>query len=248
MIAVSTTWNYHRHGAIAPAVREIADLGFTAVEIRAKGAVPDHQRATMPTIQARFSLSSWSPFCGPISTPTSSYAEEGESKAKKKPDFPKFEKVAGDLDKVISTADGSAPLYELYKDDKTGELLGVLPRNFEKQLLMIACTVSGGDSQAGVMGPTHYAKWRRFDKQLALIAPNFLEANHQFLKLQLKKNSQNCNTLKLVSRKPWITISTLHKPLALFLRRLKPSTESNKPFLRNLPLMTLNCSKTLLNQ
>ncbi len=43
MIAISTTWNYHRHGAIAPAVREISDLGFTAVEIRAKGAVPDHQ-------------------------------------------------------------------------------------------------------------------------------------------------------------------------------------------------------------
>ncbi|MHC4976246.1 MAG: DUF5117 domain-containing protein, partial [Planctomycetota bacterium] len=108
-----------------------------------------------------------------VSTPTSSYAQDSE--AKKKPDFPKFEKVAGDLEKVVSTIDGSAPLYELYKDEKTGKLMGVLPRNFEKQLLMIACTVSGGDAQAGVMGPTHYATWRRIDKQLALIAPNFFE-------------------------------------------------------------------------
>ncbi len=43
MISISTTWNYHRHGAIGPAVREIADLGFTGVEIRAKGPVPDHR-------------------------------------------------------------------------------------------------------------------------------------------------------------------------------------------------------------
>lgn len=43
MISISTTWNYHRHGAIAPAAREISDLGFTGVEIRAKGPVPDRQ-------------------------------------------------------------------------------------------------------------------------------------------------------------------------------------------------------------
>lgn len=110
-----------------------------------------------------------------VSAPTSSYAQDSGDKKSKKPDFPKFEKVAGDLEQVVSTIDGAEPLYELYKDEKTGKLMGVLPRNFEKQLLMIACTVSGGDSQAGVMGPTHYAKWRRFDKQLALIAPNFFE-------------------------------------------------------------------------
>ena len=37
-LGVSTSWNYPRHGALAPAVREIADLGFSAVELRAPAA------------------------------------------------------------------------------------------------------------------------------------------------------------------------------------------------------------------
>lgn len=87
-------------------------------------------------------------------------------------DFPDFAKTIEGLDKVVSTSDGSGGLYDLYKDDKTGKLLAVLPSGYENQLLMIACTVSGGDPQAGVMGPTYYAKWKRYDKQLALIMPN----------------------------------------------------------------------------
>ena len=87
--------------------------------------------------------------------------------------FPDFAKVSEGLEKVVSTADGSSGLYDLYKDEQTGKLLGVLPRNYDSQLIMIACTVSGGDSQAGVMGPTYYAKWQRYDKQLALVMPNF---------------------------------------------------------------------------
>ena len=83
-------------------------------------------------------------------------------------EFPPFDKTIEGLTQVVSTADGASGLYDLYKDEKTGKLLGVLPRNYDSQLLMIACTVSGGDSQAGVMGPTYYAKWRRYDKQLAL--------------------------------------------------------------------------------
>lgn len=88
------------------------------------------------------------------------------------PDFPPFDKTIEGLDKVTSTMDGSSGLYDLYKDDKTGKLLAVLPGNYENQMLMIACTVSGGDPQAGVMGPTYYAKWKRYDRQLALIMPN----------------------------------------------------------------------------
>ncbi len=99
---------------------------------------------------------------------------DAQPQAQKAPgeDFPPFDKVVEGLDKVVSTADGAAGLYDLYKNEKTGKLLAVLPQNYENQLLMIACTVSGGDPQAGVMGPTYYAKWRRYDKQLALIMPN----------------------------------------------------------------------------
>ena len=57
------------------------------------------------------------------------------------PDFPPFDKTIEGLDKVTSTMDGSSGLYDLYKDDKTGKLLAVLPGNFESQMLMIACTV-----------------------------------------------------------------------------------------------------------
>lgn len=87
-------------------------------------------------------------------------------------DFPDFAKLVEGLDKVVSTADGSGGLYDLYKDDKTGKLLAVLPSGYESQMLMIACTVSGGDPQAGVMGPTYYVRWKRYDKQLALMMPN----------------------------------------------------------------------------
>ncbi|MBK7403488.1 MAG: zinc-dependent metalloprotease [Phycisphaerales bacterium] len=87
-------------------------------------------------------------------------------------EFPPFDKTIEGLTKVVSTADGAAPLYDLYKDEKTAKVLAVLPRNYDSQLLMIACTVSGGDPQAGVMGPTYYAQWRRYDKQLALVMPD----------------------------------------------------------------------------
>ena len=69
----------------------------------------------------------------------------------KKPDYPPFKTVMDGFTKVVSTMDGSTPLYELYQNKKTDKLLAVIPGNHEKQLIMIACTVSGGDPQAGVM-------------------------------------------------------------------------------------------------
>lgn len=98
---------------------------------------------------------------------------EGAPSAEKQPDFPPFDKVSEGLTKVVSTADGEASLYDLYASKEDGRLLASLPRNYESQLIMMACTVSGGDPQAGVMGPTHYAKWRKIGKQLALVAPDF---------------------------------------------------------------------------
>jgi len=85
---------------------------------------------------------------------------------------PPLEKVTEGLEKVVSVADGSRPFYELYRDKDEGKLLAVLPANYEKQLFMISCTVSGGDPEAGVMGPTHYVEWRKIKAQLALVTPN----------------------------------------------------------------------------
>ena len=98
-------------------------------------------------------------------------APEPGGPAAKKPEYPPFDKVTEDLQKVISTADGAAPLYDLYRDKESGRLLAVLPSNYSRQLVMIACTISGGDPEAGVMGPTHYVKWRKIGKQLVLIEP-----------------------------------------------------------------------------
>ncbi|MFT5285309.1 MAG: hypothetical protein ACI8TQ_001471 [Planctomycetota bacterium] len=88
------------------------------------------------------------------------------------PEFPPFADTIEGLEKVVSTADGSSPLYDLYADKKTAKLLAVLPSGFATQMLLIAPTVSGGDPEAGVMGSTIYAKWRRIGKMLALVAPD----------------------------------------------------------------------------
>ena len=41
MLSLSTTWNFARHGRLTGAVVEAEKMGFAAVELRAKGAVPD---------------------------------------------------------------------------------------------------------------------------------------------------------------------------------------------------------------
>lgn len=87
-------------------------------------------------------------------------------------EYPPFDQVTKDLEKVVSTTDGSQPFYELYRNKDDGKLLAVLPGGYDNQLVMISCTISGGDPEAGVMGPTHYAKWKKIRKQVALVAPN----------------------------------------------------------------------------
>lgn len=105
--------------------------------------------------------------------PATAQAPASENKAAAEaPKFPPFEAVIAGMEKVVSATDSAAPLYDLYRDSSTGRLLAVLPANYEKQMLLVACTVTGGDPHAGVMGPTHYVRWERYDKQLALIAPD----------------------------------------------------------------------------
>ncbi len=91
-----------------------------------------------------------------------------------KSDFPKFDTVVKDTyKKVVSTADGKAGMYTLYVDQKSGDVLAELPRNFGKQNVFFAYTISGGIPQAGVQAGDLYAKWQRFGKRLALIQPNY---------------------------------------------------------------------------
>jgi sugar phosphate isomerase/epimerase len=41
MLSVSTSFNFERAGSLAAAARELSDLGYHGVELRAQGAVPD---------------------------------------------------------------------------------------------------------------------------------------------------------------------------------------------------------------
>ncbi len=95
------------------------------------------------------------------------------SPAQKKKDFPPFSKISDGFTKVISTADGARSLYTIWTRKKDSQMLAELPASFERQLLFIAYTVAGGTTEAGVQTGDRYAKWKRFDKRLALIEPNF---------------------------------------------------------------------------
>ena len=88
-----------------------------------------------------------------------------------KPEFPKFEDVIKEHQKVVSTANGKS-LYTLYKREKDGSVLAELPRNFEGQKIYVATAISGGIPAAGIQFGEHFLRWQRFDKTLALIAPN----------------------------------------------------------------------------
>lgn len=94
-------------------------------------------------------------------------------KAESKPDFPPFAEVTKDYEKVVSTAGGAESLFTLYKRNKDQGLLAELPRNFPQQKHFWGMTVAAGDMWAGLQGNELTTYWKRYDKALALVAPNF---------------------------------------------------------------------------
>ncbi len=90
-----------------------------------------------------------------------------------KPEFPPFSEVSKDYEKIVSTADNSDGLYTIWRREKDGQLLAELPRGFANQKHFIAMTVAGGDIWAGLQGGDGVFYWKRYDKTLAMIAPNF---------------------------------------------------------------------------
>ncbi len=87
-------------------------------------------------------------------------------------ELPPFERISEDFESVVSTVDGTPPMYNVWKRDRDGQVLAELPRNFERQNLFIAYTITGGVPTAGVQFGDLYASWKRFDRRLALIQPN----------------------------------------------------------------------------
>lgn len=98
--------------------------------------------------------------------------EGGEGGDKKpKPDFPPFKEVSEGYEPVVSTADGDS-LYKLWKREKDGQLLAELPRGYQSQKHFFAMTMPTGELFAGLQTGAQYVYWKRFDKRMALIAPN----------------------------------------------------------------------------
>ncbi|MFM9958616.1 MAG: zinc-dependent metalloprotease [Phycisphaerales bacterium] len=86
------------------------------------------------------------------------------------PDFPKFEEVSKDFERVATSSEGS--LYTLWKRDKDGQILAELPRDFAGKRFLFAMTQSSGDEWSGLQGSDFLVYWKRYDKRLALIQPN----------------------------------------------------------------------------
>lgn len=107
---------------------------------------------------------------GAGSAPPAAGAEAGK-KEEEKPDFPEFKEAGKDFVKVVSTADGAEPMWTVYSRAKDEQLLAELPRDFEKQRYFFAMTVAGGTMWSGLQGADMYLYWRRYDKTMALLAP-----------------------------------------------------------------------------
>ena len=129
-------------------------------------------------------------------------------------EFPPLERAIEGLRKVTSTADGTDGYWDLYEDRDKGRLIAVLPRNYEGRLMMIACTVSGGDSQAGVMGPTIYAHWEKIGNQLALVAPDFSVRTSG--DRQAQESIKNLYTGRVILSAPIIAMAPGNRPVIDF--------------------------------
>lgn len=96
--------------------------------------------------------------------------DEGKP-GKPEPEFKPFAEVSKDFAQVVSTADGIPSLYTIWKREKDGQLLAELPRNWQSQRQLFAMTVPTGELFAGLQAGDMYVYWKRFDKRMALIAP-----------------------------------------------------------------------------
>ncbi|MGQ0627514.1 MAG: zinc-dependent metalloprotease [Phycisphaerales bacterium] len=94
----------------------------------------------------------------------------GGGGAGERPDFPPFGEVSKGYTKVNGPP-GDTTLLTLYQRDKDQQLLVEFPRDFGRQKHLIAMTISTGETFAGLQGPSVYAYWKRYDKRLALVAP-----------------------------------------------------------------------------
>ena len=82
-----------------------------------------------------------------------------------------FNEVNEGFSEVVSTADGSKPLFGLWVDKKENQLLLELPRGWERKKFFIAVTPSAGVIFSGLQGNEAYVYLRKYGERIAFIAP-----------------------------------------------------------------------------
>ncbi|MDG1137693.1 MAG: zinc-dependent metalloprotease [Phycisphaerales bacterium] len=83
----------------------------------------------------------------------------------------KFEEVNEGYTKVVSTIDGTSPLFELWKNNKDQQLLVELPRGWANKKFFIAVTPTAGVRFVGLQGNEAYIYLKKFGDRIAFISP-----------------------------------------------------------------------------
>ena len=83
----------------------------------------------------------------------------------------KFDEVNEGYTEVISTIDGSTPLFGLWKNSKEQQLLAELPRGWANKKFFIAVTPTAGVRFVGLQGNEAYIYMKKFGDRIAFITP-----------------------------------------------------------------------------
>ena len=87
-------------------------------------------------------------------------------------EFPPFDKVSEGYTKVISTADGQASLYTVYRNSKENQLLAELSPSYASQKIFIATSIAGGGTETGFQWSNRYVYWKRIGNRMVMMEPN----------------------------------------------------------------------------
>jgi hypothetical protein len=105
----------------------------------------------------------------PAAKPETTEKSEGK---KPEPEFPPLSKITKDFTE-IKVEDGTTPFFRLWQS-KDGRVLAELPKDYASPTTrhFIAPTVSGGEQFAGLQSGDFYVYWKKYGKQVALVAEN----------------------------------------------------------------------------
>ncbi len=83
----------------------------------------------------------------------------------------KFDEINEGFTKVVSTIDGTSPLFALWRNNEEQRLLAELPRGWARKKFFIAVTPSAGVIFSGLQGRESYVYFRKYEDRIALISP-----------------------------------------------------------------------------